>query len=169
MENIYWRRSWLETRNENKKSTIVCSQRSTSSWTSMILNDEVSSNSVVKRVTKHFTVLINVPKEKQKMKNHLKPSIWGGLLPVPSGRSQTHLRHKKNEKCRLSWKEFIFETRQRNKDISFNHCNLVGHTISCSMDYVRHQDPGCNDHWIALWRPLVHGVPWRLRLWWVFI
>ena len=55
----------LETRNENKKSTIVCSQRSPSSWTSMILNDEVSSNSVVKRVTKHFTVLINVPKEKQ--------------------------------------------------------------------------------------------------------
>ena len=55
----------LETRNENKKSTVVCSQRSPSSWTSMILNDEVSSNSVVKRVTKHFTVLINVPKEKQ--------------------------------------------------------------------------------------------------------
>ena len=54
-----------------QKSTIVCSQRSTSSWTSMILNDEVSSNSVVKRETKHFTVLINVPKEKQKMKNHL--------------------------------------------------------------------------------------------------
>ena len=48
-----------------QKSTIVCSQRSPSSWTSMILNDEVSSNSVVKRVTKHFTVLINVPKEKQ--------------------------------------------------------------------------------------------------------
>ena len=59
-------------RQETKtKSTIVCSQRSTSSWTSMILNDEVSSNSVVKRETKHFTVLINVPKEKQKMKNHL--------------------------------------------------------------------------------------------------
>ena len=54
-----------------QKSTIVCSQRSPSSWTSMILNDEVSSNSVVKRETKHFTVLINVPKEKQKMKNHL--------------------------------------------------------------------------------------------------
>ena len=29
----------------------------------MILNDEVSSNSVVKRVIKHFTVLINVPKK----------------------------------------------------------------------------------------------------------
>ena len=82
-----------------QKSTIVCSQRSPSSWTSMILNDEVSSNSVVKRVTKHFTVLINVPKDKQKMKNHLKPSIWGGLLPVPSGRSQTHLRPTPNAKC----------------------------------------------------------------------
>ena len=67
----------------------------------MILNDEVSSNSVVKRVTKHFTVLINVPKEKQKMKNHLKPSIWGGLLPVPSGRSQTHLRPTPNAKCNI--------------------------------------------------------------------
>ena len=55
-----------------QKSTIVCSQRSPSSWTSMILNDEVSSNSVVKRVTKHFTVLINVPKEKQPMKNLLR-------------------------------------------------------------------------------------------------
>ena len=51
-----------------QKSTIECSLRSPSSWTSMILNDEVSSNSVVKRVTKHFTVLINVPKEKQHMK-----------------------------------------------------------------------------------------------------
>ena len=55
-----------------QKSTIVCSQRSPSSWTSMILNDEVSSNSVVKRVTKHFTVLINVPKEKQHIKNLLR-------------------------------------------------------------------------------------------------
>lgn len=52
----------LETRIEAKKSTIVCSQRSPNSWTSMVLKDEVSSNSVVKRVTKHFTVLINVPK-----------------------------------------------------------------------------------------------------------
>ena len=55
-----------------QKSTIECSLRSPSSWTSMILNDEVSSNSVVKRVTKHFTVLINVPKEKQPMKNLLR-------------------------------------------------------------------------------------------------
>ncbi len=51
----------LETRNENKMSTMVFSQRSPDSWTSLILNDEVSSNSVEKRVTKHFTVLISVP------------------------------------------------------------------------------------------------------------
>ena len=91
-----------------QKNTIVCSQRSPSSWTSMILNDEVSSNSVVKRVTKHFTVLINVPKEKQKMKNHLNtsPSIWGGLLPVPSGRSQTHLWPTPNAKCKLKSRDF---------------------------------------------------------------
>ena len=28
-----------------------------------------------------------------------KPSIWGGLLPVPSGRSQTHLWPTPNAKC----------------------------------------------------------------------
>ena len=62
-----------------QKSTIECSLRSPSSWTSMILNDEVSCNSVVKQVTKHFTVLINVPKEKQKMKNHLNRHLLSGV------------------------------------------------------------------------------------------
>ena len=41
------------------KSTIVCSQRSPQGWASMMLNDEVSSNAITKRVTKHYTVLIN--------------------------------------------------------------------------------------------------------------
>lgn len=48
----------LEKRSELSKSTIVCSQREPSSWASMILNDEVSSNSIMKRVTKHLTVVI---------------------------------------------------------------------------------------------------------------
>ena len=49
----------LETRSELSRSTIVCSQREPSSWKAMILNDEVSANSIVKRAVKHYTVLIN--------------------------------------------------------------------------------------------------------------
>ena len=48
----------LEKRSELSKSTIVCSQREPKSWTSMILNDEVSSNAIMKRATKHYTVVI---------------------------------------------------------------------------------------------------------------
>ena len=48
----------LEKRCELSRSTVVCSQREPNSWASMILNDEVSSNSIMKRVTKHYTVLI---------------------------------------------------------------------------------------------------------------
>ena len=49
----------LEKRNEQKKRTIVCSQRDPASWKAMILNDEVSANSIMKRVTKHYTIKIN--------------------------------------------------------------------------------------------------------------
>lgn len=52
----------LEKRSELSKSTIVCSQRDPSSWTSMILNDEVAANAICKRATKHYTVVIN-PKD----------------------------------------------------------------------------------------------------------
>ena len=48
----------LEKRSELSKSTIVCSQREPKSWASMILNDEVSSNAIMKRATKHYTVVI---------------------------------------------------------------------------------------------------------------
>ena len=44
----------LEKRNEQRKSTIVCSQRNPASWKAMILNDEVSANSIIKRVTKRL-------------------------------------------------------------------------------------------------------------------
>lgn len=47
-----------EKRSELSKSTIVCSQREPKSWKSMILNDEVSSNAIMKRATKHYTVVI---------------------------------------------------------------------------------------------------------------
>ena len=49
----------LEKRNESHKSTIVCSQRDPANWKSMILNDEVSANSIMKRATKHYTIKIN--------------------------------------------------------------------------------------------------------------
>ena len=49
----------LEMRSELSRSVIVCSQREPKSWASMILNDEVSSNAILKRVTKHYTVVIN--------------------------------------------------------------------------------------------------------------
>ena len=49
----------LEKRSELRKSTIVCSQREPRSWASMMMNDEVSSNAILKRVTKHYTLVIN--------------------------------------------------------------------------------------------------------------
>jgi len=48
----------MEKRSELSVSTIVCSQREPKSWKSMILNDEVSSNAILKRATKHYTVII---------------------------------------------------------------------------------------------------------------
>ena len=54
----------LEKRNEQGRSTIVCSQRDPEHWTAMILNDEVSANSILKRATKHYTIMIKA-KEKQ--------------------------------------------------------------------------------------------------------
>lgn len=50
----------LEARCESEKSTIVYSQTEPKSWASMILNDEVSANAIIKRATKHYTVVINV-------------------------------------------------------------------------------------------------------------
>lgn len=50
----------MEKRSELSKSTIVCSQREPKSWGSMILNDEVSANAILKRATKHYTVFIKV-------------------------------------------------------------------------------------------------------------
>jgi len=49
-----------EKRLEAAKSTMVCSQREPKSWASMILNDEVASNAIMKRATKHYTVVINM-------------------------------------------------------------------------------------------------------------
>lgn len=48
----------LERRLELHNSTIICSQRDPKSWTAMIYNDEVAADALMKRVTKHFTVVI---------------------------------------------------------------------------------------------------------------
>ena len=48
----------LERRAEKNKSTIICSQRDPANWTSMILNDEISANSIIKRAVRHYTVYI---------------------------------------------------------------------------------------------------------------
>lgn len=48
----------LERRNELSRSCLVCSQREPKSWPAMLMQDEVSSNSMLKRVTKHYSVMI---------------------------------------------------------------------------------------------------------------
>lgn len=48
----------LEKRSELQKSTMICSQRDPKSWTSMMMNDEVAANAILKRVTKHYTIVI---------------------------------------------------------------------------------------------------------------
>ena len=49
----------LEKRSVLLRSTIVCSQREPKSWASMMINDDVSSNAIMKRTTKHYSVMIN--------------------------------------------------------------------------------------------------------------
>jgi hypothetical protein len=48
----------MEKRNELSRSCIICSQREPKAWPSMLMEDEVSSNSLLKRVTKHYIVMI---------------------------------------------------------------------------------------------------------------
>jgi len=48
----------METRMGTHRSVIVCSQRDPASWGAMILNDEVAANAILKRATKHYTVMI---------------------------------------------------------------------------------------------------------------
>ena len=48
----------LEKRFEINLSTIICLQREPTIWGSMILNDEVSANAILKRAIKRYTVVI---------------------------------------------------------------------------------------------------------------
>lgn len=49
----------LEKRCEINLSTIICPQREPSSLGSMILNDKISSNAIMKRATRHYMVMIS--------------------------------------------------------------------------------------------------------------
>lgn len=48
----------LEKRIELSRSTVVCSQREPDQW--MIMNDAVSADAILKRVTKHYIVMIQL-------------------------------------------------------------------------------------------------------------
>lgn len=49
----------LEGSAERQKSAIICSQRAPENWKPMLMNDEISANAIVKRATKHYTIMIN--------------------------------------------------------------------------------------------------------------
>lgn len=50
----------LEKRIELSRSTVVCSQREPDKWKAMIMNDAVSADAILKRVTKHYIVMIQL-------------------------------------------------------------------------------------------------------------
>lgn len=54
----------MEKRIELSRSTIVCSQREPDSWKAMIMNDAVSANAIMKRATKHYTIIIQLLENK---------------------------------------------------------------------------------------------------------
>ena len=54
----------MEKRIELSRSTIVGSQREPESWKAMIMNDEVSANAILKRATKHYTIMIQLLENK---------------------------------------------------------------------------------------------------------
>ena len=70
---------------EIKLSTFICSQRDPKSWSAMILNDEVSANAILKRATKHFTVLIRPKSATRRMGKRLPGVISRWPLRPPKG------------------------------------------------------------------------------------
>ena len=53
----------LNNRTDASKSTIICSQRMPANWKAMIINDEIAADAIVKRATKHYTVMIESKKD----------------------------------------------------------------------------------------------------------
>lgn len=49
----------LERRSEKGKSTIVCSQRNPDGWSEMLSGDEVIADAIIKRTTRHYTILVS--------------------------------------------------------------------------------------------------------------
>lgn len=54
----------LNKRQEANRSTIVCSQRMPNDWKAQILDDEVAADAIMKRATKHYTVMINLHEDR---------------------------------------------------------------------------------------------------------
>ena len=54
----------LNKRQESNRSTIICSQRMPTDWKAQILDDEVAADAIMKRATKHYTVMINLHEDK---------------------------------------------------------------------------------------------------------
>ena len=66
----------MEKRSELSKFTIICSQKEPNSWASMILNNKVFASSIIKRATKHYTVVI---KSQRRTKDQI-DSVLGNRL-----------------------------------------------------------------------------------------
>ena len=64
----------LNGRNELPRSYIICSQHELKAWPSMLLEDEVSSNSMLKRVTRHYSVML----ERKRQIHSWPPATLGG-------------------------------------------------------------------------------------------
>ena len=79
----------------SRQSLPYCNLKSI--WASMILNDEVASNAIVKRATKHYTVVINT-----------KPADKDWPLAPPGGRWQTYQRPLTGANCTQSHTLHIF-------------------------------------------------------------
>lgn len=53
----------LNDRAEAEKSTIFCSQRFPMNWKAQIENDPISADAIIKRATKHYTVILQTPED----------------------------------------------------------------------------------------------------------
>ena len=54
----------LNKRQEASKSTVLCSQRLPNDREAQILDDEGAADAIMKRATKHYTVMINLKEDK---------------------------------------------------------------------------------------------------------
>lgn len=55
----------LNKRQEVHKSTIVCSQRMPNDWKAQVMDDVIAADAIMKRATKHYTVMISTNEAKE--------------------------------------------------------------------------------------------------------